>query len=423
MAVAVVGFVLVLAIGVRSRTTAVRGAGVLAATAGVSLVLPGPPFFPHYTAPWAGTVERGANQSLAQNGGFRTEFWREALHVFAHHPLVGSGFHVLASASALYTPSGWARSPQAHDGYLQALSDGGLLLAVPFLFALVIALFWGLRRLFAALHRPTGGQATDIVGLSVAVALLGGMAHSAVDFDWSHPSILVEFALLAACIAPKGPSRFRPWACGAALLALGGALAVFVPALHHWQVDQPNHELATSRLLADANGAFGDYRPAQAVLNDVAYGDRAMTVGEAGQALALTADEAKVDIHLSLLRDAIGAKYGLTRDPEAAAQRELQHVDGSTAPYVLDLALVELDAGDHDGAAQLLTSDITNQAAAGAASPVLNSELELWAQRLGTGRAYACELAVARPLLNARDDTTALPTATAACRAGGQGHG
>lgn len=424
MAVVVVGFVLVVALGVRSRAEAIRGGGILAATAAVILVLPGPPFFPHYTAPWAGTAERAASESLAQNGGFRTEFWREAVQVALHHPIVGSGFHVLATASALYTPSGWARSPQAHDGYLQALSDGGLLLGVPFLCAVAIALFWGLRRLAAAMHRPSGAHAPDIIEMSAAVALLGGMAHSAVDFDWSHPSILVEFALLAACIAPVARlSRARPWVAGVALVALGGVLAVSIPILHQWQIDQPNDQYSTSHLLADANASFGDYRPAQAVLNDVAYGNRVITTDQADQALTLTGNEAKVDIHLALLRDAIGAQFGLTNDPVAAAERELGRVDGSTAPYVLDLALVELEAGDKTAATVLLAADISSQSAAKGASPVLQSELELWARRLGVGEAYACEVATARPLLKAEGDTAVLPQPATACQAEDQGRG
>jgi hypothetical protein len=424
MAVVVVGFVLVLALGVRSRADATRGAGIVAATAGVILVLPGPPFFPHYTAPWAGTAERAASQSLAQNGGFRTEFWREALQVALHHPLVGSGFHVLATASALYTPSGWARSPQAHDGYLQALSDGGLLLGVPFLCAVAVALFWGLRQLRAGLRRSRGGQAVDIVGLSAAIALLGAMAHSAVDFDWSHPSILVEFALLAACVAPVvGPHRAGLWARGVALVAVCGVLGISISALHQWQIDQPNEQYSTSHLLAEANAPLGDFRPAKAVLSDAAYGDRVITAGEAARALALTDEEAKVDVHLALLRDAVGAQFGLISDPVAAAQHELRHITGSTAPYVLDLALVELEAGDKVSAAELLTADIAGQSAVDAGSPVLQSELELWARRLGVGEAYACEVATARPLLEAQGDTAKLPQPSSACRAGDQGRG
>jgi hypothetical protein len=419
-----VGFVLVLALGLRNRASVIRGIGATAATAAVTLALPGPPLFPHYSAPWAATAARGARQSLSQNGGFRTEFWREALQVAAHHPVVGSGYHVLATASALYTPSGWARSPQAHDGYLQALSDGGLLLGVPFLLAVAIVLAWALRRVWAAMRRRGEGQGPDIVQLCAGIALLGGLAHSAVDFDWSHPSILVEAALLAACVAPIARTQPRGGRIHLrlpAIAVLATVLVVLLPALHEWQADQPNLLRSTDSLLAESNGTFGDYRGAAAVLNDAAHGGRDITSAQAALALASTSNEARVDLHLALLRDAIGAQAGLISDAATDAQRQLRQVDGSIAPYVPDLALVEVDVGETAAARQLLETDIATQEAHGRAAPDLNGEIALWAQRLGTGGVYACEYDTARQLLKETGVSTDLPKPSSACRAADQG--
>jgi hypothetical protein len=103
------------------------------------------------------------------------------------------------------------------------------------------------------------------------------------------------------------------------------------------------------------------------------------------------------------------------------AQATLRHVDGTIAPYVPDLALVELDTGDDAAAAQLLESDISTQVAQGDPSPNLATELSLWAQRLGTGPGYACQLREARHLLPTDGGSDGLPAATSACPARDQG--
>ncbi len=100
----------------------------------VTYGLPGPPLFTHRVSPFAATAARSTSgETLTSNGGYRFQFWREALASWAHHPLAGSGYHGLIASSRPYVPIGWARSNYAHNGYLQALTDGGVLLALPFL--------------------------------------------------------------------------------------------------------------------------------------------------------------------------------------------------------------------------------------------------------------------------------------------------
>jgi hypothetical protein len=418
IATLVVAWTLVLVVGGRHKKLLSRIVGGLAVTAVVVVVLPGPPLFPHYSAPWSATEARGSTQSLSQNGGFRVQFWREAVAVAAHHPISGSGFHELANNSAFYTPHNWARSQLAHDGYLQPLSDGGLLLGLPFLGSVLVALWWALRRLWiSVLVRPGPG---DLPEVCVTVALLGLLAHSAVDFDWSHPSILVEVAVLCAVVAPAERWRSRPRVSAAAVVVLCGTLVAMLPALHQWQKNQPNHSYSTDRLLDTAAATFGDYRPAQAVLSDYAHGRRPLTVVEAARALALTSSQATVDLHVALLRDAVGASKGLYPDAVARARATLQAVGGLSPAYVPDLALVLTSAGEADMAAKLLSDDIAAQVRRNAAAPNLTVELQQWALTLGTGRRYACELARATPLL---ETANGLPMPTAPCLRHDQGHG
>jgi O-antigen ligase len=161
----------------------------------------GPPFFPHRSLPFAGTAARSSGQSLDQNGGCRLDFWREALGVFGRHPVTGGGYHSLATATAGHNPNGWPVSPLAHNGYLQALSDGGLLLALPFLAAVVVVCWWVLRACGSAIHRREFSTA----GFAIPVAIVVMLLHSAVDFDWSYAA---DFALVAILVGVVAGKRF-----------------------------------------------------------------------------------------------------------------------------------------------------------------------------------------------------------------------
>lgn len=422
LVVLVVAWIAVLAASALQRATLIRVVGVIALALGLVLVLPGPPFFPHRTSPLSATTARSdTGETLAQDGYYRTEFWRSSIAVAFHRPLVGGGYHNLAKASALYTPSGWARSPLAHNGYLQPLSDGGLLLGVPFLVAVMVVVLWAFRRFLSLLRRLRGRQ-VDVTELSVVLALLGALAHSAVDFDWSHPSILVEAALLAACVAPgvrrpdaAHPRRWRNAVTGASVVALGGLLVMCVPALHQWQLDEPSGLDSTASLLADARAPFGDYRPADIVLLGYVGQVRSATPAQVSSALRLTAADAAVDIHLALLRDAAAAQIGTLPDAISVARAEMAQVDGSIAPYVPDLARVMIAAGDLGSARGLLRGDLQSQIAARALAPDAGYELETWAARLGRGAGYAC-LVQGISSVGGSDAVSSLPASTRACR-------
>jgi O-antigen ligase len=220
----VVGVLLVCAVHVAQRRmhALVRaGIALAATTAGVWLIA-GPPFFPHRATPLAGTVARAAGQSLGQNGGYRLDFWREALGVFDRHPITGGGYHSLATGSFGHVPRSWPLSPLAHNGFLQALSDGGFMLGVPFLFACAAAAWWVVSSLATAV------RARDITVRTVAVPLTLGalLAHSAIDFDWSYAADFLSTAVLAGVLA--GTRWSRPGSAPAPGRRMATAVAVAV---------------------------------------------------------------------------------------------------------------------------------------------------------------------------------------------------
>jgi O-antigen ligase len=191
----------------RARTRVLARLGLLTGLTAVTVYLiTGPPFFDHRASPLSATVGRGAAQPVAQNGAYRLDFWHQSLEVFSRHVLSGAGFGSFGRQTRLLD----AQAPHAqfaHNGYLQAFSDGGLLLGVPFALACIGILVAVVRRC----SRRAAGQEYGAVAL-VAVSVLLLAAHSGVDFDWSYPSSMAEIAVLAGLALAWSPGGVGPTA-------------------------------------------------------------------------------------------------------------------------------------------------------------------------------------------------------------------
>lgn len=150
-------------------------------------VLAGPPFFAQRMAPGDSTLNR--SESFVGNGRARFDHWEQAWDVFLHWPVSGAGFTSFRHAASLVGSDQQAPSvAAAHNGFLQALADGGLLLAVPFWACIVLGLVLSLRALMAPKARDVATYASTPV--SLILVLHGGM-----DFDWSFPALLSMLAL------------------------------------------------------------------------------------------------------------------------------------------------------------------------------------------------------------------------------------
>lgn len=199
--VAAAALALLSASALRSRAFAagrVLGLGAVAAL--VTVLLPGPPLFAHRVAALAATSARAQGQSLDQNGGYRIDFWRQALKVFGHHPVTGGGFGSFGRLAAEVDPHG-AHSALVHSGLLQPLTDGGLVLGLPVLLAVALVGLGLVRRLLPSAWRADQGAVTL---LALGALLL--LAHSAVDFDWTYPSLLAMSAVVAGAALASSPS-------------------------------------------------------------------------------------------------------------------------------------------------------------------------------------------------------------------------
>jgi len=129
----------------------------------------------------------------------RAHFWAVTLDIIKAHPYVGTG---LGAFGVIYTRydsrNGMFRLEQAHNDYLQVLSDAGIIGAV-LAFSFVALLFW------KAISRA---RSKDDFRRGVALAALSGcfavLVHSFFDFTLHTTSNALLFLVMAALATLNG---------------------------------------------------------------------------------------------------------------------------------------------------------------------------------------------------------------------------
>lgn len=129
----------------------------------------------------------------------RTHFWKGTLAIIADHPLLGTGLGAFAAVYPRYDTAGGAfRLEQAHNDYLQLISDAGLvggLLGLLF----VAALF---RMAFARVQ--TRDKFRRGVALGALTGCAGVLVHSFFDFTLHTTANALLFLVLAALATING---------------------------------------------------------------------------------------------------------------------------------------------------------------------------------------------------------------------------
>jgi O-antigen ligase len=129
----------------------------------------------------------------------RAHFWRVTLDIIRDHPIMGAGLGSFGLAFTRYdTRSGALRVEQAHNDYLQTLSDAGIIGALLGLFFIVTLFRLGLRR--------AGSE--DKFRRGVAVGALAGcfavLVHSFFDFTLHTTANALLFLVMAALATLNG---------------------------------------------------------------------------------------------------------------------------------------------------------------------------------------------------------------------------
>ena len=170
----------------RIRAAALRGVialGVVIVLIGGAMLLSGPEVFTRFLGtPIAEDPTTG-----------RAHFWRVTIDVIKAYPLIGSG---LGSFGAIYTRydtrNGLYRLEQAHNDYLQTLSDAGIVGAILGL-AFIFILF---RRGFA--RRETQDRFRRAVTTGAMAGCFAALIHSFFDFPLHTTANALLFVILAA---------------------------------------------------------------------------------------------------------------------------------------------------------------------------------------------------------------------------------
>jgi O-antigen ligase len=144
---------------------------------------------------------REAEETVAGNGATRLVLWRGAVDLGLDHPVTGAGFDTFGTAGSALMPASTSLSAFAHNGYLQAFADGGVVLLAAVVAATGLPLLVGLRLLYRRRRED------DVLAVAVPLATVALVLHSGVDFDWAYPSLLALFAVLAGLLpgAVRGP--------------------------------------------------------------------------------------------------------------------------------------------------------------------------------------------------------------------------
>lgn len=129
----------------------------------------------------------------------RAHFWRVTLSVIRDHPLTGTGLGSYGVVYPMYDTRGGAlRVEQAHNDYLQTLSDAGIVGALLGLFFIVTLFRLGLTR----------SSSPDTFRRGVAVGALSGcfavLVHSFFDFTLHTTSNALLFLTVAGLATING---------------------------------------------------------------------------------------------------------------------------------------------------------------------------------------------------------------------------
>ena len=135
----------------------------------------------------------------------RAHFWSVTLDIIKAHPYVGTGLGAFGVVYTKYdTRNGFFRLEQAHNDYLQVLSDGGIIGGV-------VALSFVLLLFYLALKRA---RSHDDFRRGVALAALSGcfavLVHSFFDFTLHTTSNALLFLVMAALATLNGRVESAP---------------------------------------------------------------------------------------------------------------------------------------------------------------------------------------------------------------------
>jgi hypothetical protein len=125
----------------------------------------------------------------------RFDVWKDAWRIFQAFPWFGSGLNTFGTATVLYQSSQFeTHHVEAHNDYVQLLSEGGIVLAV----AAIVALFFLAREIRRRFRENADDQTTYWIRVGATTGLVAIAFQEIVEFSLQMPGIAALFAVVAA---------------------------------------------------------------------------------------------------------------------------------------------------------------------------------------------------------------------------------
>ncbi|NOT49408.1 MAG: O-antigen ligase family protein [Acidobacteria bacterium] len=141
---------------------------------------------------------KGEFETTNNAGVNRNLIWQATFEMFESNPIFGVGFGGYGTAIPKFEPSGGKyRLQQAHNDYLEILSNGGIVG-----FAL-FALFAGIVVRRASKNLTSGNRFRRTICFGSAIGIFGVLVHSLVDFGLHIPVNAFTFAVLIVIATVK----------------------------------------------------------------------------------------------------------------------------------------------------------------------------------------------------------------------------
>jgi O-antigen ligase len=129
----------------------------------------------------------------------RAHFWSVTLDIIASHPIIGTGLGSFGAAFPRFdTRNGLMRLEQAHNDYLQVLSDAGIVGGVLGLFFIIVLFSKGFAR------RSSHDVYRSAVALGAMTGCFAVLVHSFFDFTLHTTSNALLFLTMAALATING---------------------------------------------------------------------------------------------------------------------------------------------------------------------------------------------------------------------------
>ena len=136
----------------------------------------------------------------------RLGVWQDTIRIARDFPLTGTGLNTYGIAMLHYqTVQDGSQYIEAHNDYLQILAEGGLLLAIPILLALLLFI----REVWRRFREGADDTPTYWVRAGAVTGLCAIAVQETVEFTLQMPGAAVLFVVLVAIAIHRPSHRAR----------------------------------------------------------------------------------------------------------------------------------------------------------------------------------------------------------------------